>query len=115
MNPAPDAAPRFKADEGRRFKAALVRMGAACAEAATAPHLGRAWDGARDGRQAPVSDSWRIDVRHGGEKPDRVGMGGRSKEVLDRSLFNDLAGIEDHDPVRDLGDDAEIVRDEEEG
>ena len=47
------------------------------------------------------------------EQPPRVGMLRVVEELPLRALLDDAAGVHDHDLVGDLGDDAEIVRDQD--
>jgi hypothetical protein len=42
-------------------------------------------------------------------------MGGPGEKGIDARLLDDLPGVHDRQPVRGLGDDAEIVRDQQHG
>ncbi|WP_244547409.1 hypothetical protein [Bradyrhizobium sp. Gha] len=54
-----------------------------------------------------------LDLRHGAHEPDCVWMGGRSKQDISGSRLNDPALIHYEHPVRDLGHNCEIMRDED--
>ena len=64
---------------------------------------------------AASSASLLIEPRHRAEQADRVGMLRTGKQHIDRRAFDDLARIHDRDLVAHLGDDAEIVGDEDDG
>ena len=68
--------------------------------------------GVRRGRSPPSSNHGRCAVRDAGEQALRVGMALAFEQRIDRRRLDHAAGIHDHHVLRDLGDDAEIVRDE---
>ncbi len=47
------------------------------------------------------------------EEADRVRMLRRGEERVDRGLLDNAARVHDGDVLRELGDDAEVVRDED--
>ena len=51
--------------------------------------------------------------RHAGHQPARVGVGRVAEQRLDRGGLDNASGIHDRDAVDELGDDAEVVRDEQ--
>ena len=54
-----------------------------------------------------------VEPRHRLQQPQRVGMRGRGEDVGRRALFHDLAAIEHQRAVAEVGDDAEIVGDQD--
>src|SRR3954452_5689557 len=54
------------------------------------------------------------DVGDAVDQPLRIGMPWLAEQGLGRSFLNELARIHDADPVAALGDESEIMRDEEE-
>ena len=52
---------------------------------------------------------------HGGQQRLGVGMAGVGKEFFNRGTFHDAAGIHDQHAVAMLGNDAQVVRDEQRG
>ena len=53
------------------------------------------------------------DLRERGRERPRVGVRGVLEHGLRRALLDDLAGVHDVDPVADLDEDGEVVRDEQ--
>ena len=53
--------------------------------------------------------------RHRAQQPLRIGMPRRPEQLPHRGLLHLLAGIHDHHPLGDLGDDAEVMGDEHDG
>ena len=68
---------------------------------------------ARDGGQAPGPRP--VQRRDRIMQPPAIGMPGLGEDVAGRAPLHDAAGIHDHDPVGDLGDDAEIMGDQHDG
>jgi hypothetical protein len=82
---------------------------AAWLEAATRRQRGRKGHRALNrGEQKNVAINWRNAV----EQAARVGLAWRSEDRVDRALFDDVAGIHHQHALRELGDDAEVVRDQ---
>ena len=50
--------------------------------------------------------------RHAAQEPQRVGMPGLAQDLSGRRHLDELASVHDANPVTRLGDDAEIVRDQ---
>ena len=67
-------------------------------------------------RRRPAAP-WASSSRRGIEarRPARVGMAGPVEQLIDVRLLDLLARIHDHDPLGDLGDHAQIVRDQHDG
>ena len=63
--------------------------------------------------RSPAASMSRAAFGDAGEQAPRVGVARPREEVVDRRLFDDAAGIHHDDIVGDLGDDAEIVGDEQ--
>ena len=84
----------------------------AAEEAAAGAALGRGGDEAGNGgeRHAATGVAGR-----GREQAGGVGMAGMAQHLGDRPLFDDAPGVDDHDLVAQLGDDAEIMGDEQDG
>ena len=61
------------------------------------------------------SSERRAEARHRAEQRLRVGMARLREQVLDGGLLDLAAGIHDDDALGHLGDDAEVVRDEDDG
>ena len=66
---------------------------------------------ARDRRQA--SRAIAVDPRDRAEQAPRVGVLRVVEELVERALLDDPAGVHDDDAVGDVGDDAEVVGDED--
>jgi len=56
-----------------------------------------------------------VDAGKRGEEAVAVRMERAAQDVADGAFFDDAAGVHDGDAVGDLGDDAEVVGDEEDG
>ena len=54
-----------------------------------------------------------LELRVGAEQLLGVGVLGRVEDLVDRPVLDDLAEIHDRDVVGDLGDDADVVGDEQ--
>src|ERR1700722_17691386 len=93
----------------RRGHADVADKGTPRGEAATLRRLGYVPNHALDGseRRGPP-----VEPRDRTEQADGVGMLGTSEQLIDRGTLDYLAGIHHRDLVADLGDDAEIVGDE---
>ena len=97
--------------ERRRLLAALpVGEGAARREAAALGLVVGAGHRALDGRQPLAID---VEPRDRAQKADRVGVLRIGEQGRDRRAFDDLAGVHDDHLVGHLGDDAEIVGDDQ--
>ncbi len=88
------------------------RQSAARMERAAAGHVGRRRRLAGNGIE-PVARH--IDARRAAEQGRRVGMARMGEDVADRPGLDDAPAIHHRHAVRDLGDDAEIVRDQHDG
>lgn len=97
---------------GRFFSAAVERFGASWEEGAVLCWLGEFGRLAGDLAEVGVGA---VDAGEGGEEGVAVGMEGLFEEFADGAFFDDVAGVHDGDVVGDLGDDAEVVGDEEDG
>jgi hypothetical protein len=109
---------------------ALNRSGATSRNAGTASaHASSAYDSASENaarrwidraryialEQAAAAARFRIRARRGLEERLGVGMFRRQVQLLRRRDFHHLAEIEHHDPIAQVFDDIEIMRDEEHG
>lgn len=56
-----------------------------------------------------------IEIGDGGEKSPRIGMLGVVEDLVDGTDLHDLSGIHDGDPVGHVGDDAQVMGDEDDG
>src|SRR5881275_336718 len=92
--------------------AAVPRVWTAVVKATATRPARRWWHGTRNGAQ-PVARL--AEPRHGGEEALGIRVMGVGEERLDRRLFDDLTAIHNEHPRDRLGDDAEIVRDEQDG
>ncbi len=54
-----------------------------------------------------------VEARHGAQQGAQIGMLRTAKDVFERAAFDDLAAIHDDDLFGDVGDDAEIVGDQQ--
>ena len=103
-----DVAQSLERRENRVAPAALdVR--APRVEAATGRRVARRRHVARDVDQAAALP----DRRDRTEQTRRVGVSGLHEDVLDRRLLHHLARVHHHDALGHLGDDAEVVADEQ--
>src|SRR5262249_13655817 len=103
------AAPRRDLGERRTLAAAAVHGGGtARVEVAAGGRCERRWQLARDRRKAALL---RIEPRHVREQRLRVGMIRRGEQVLGARDLDHAAEIEDHHPIGDMLDYAEIVAD----
>ena len=93
---------------GARFAcfAAAFRKGTACRQLCGVRHK------ARNGRE-PVHRF--VQVRNGAEQADGVRMGRMLINVFERTVFHDFASIDDRDLAAYFRNDAEVVRDQEQG
>src|SRR5215470_19586718 len=91
-------------------RASLPRVRASIVEAASARPGGRWWNGAGNRCQTFALLS---DARHRGEESFRVRMVRPGEQIVHRRLLDDLAGVHHDDSRCRLGDDTQIVRDEE--
>src|SRR5215210_8755832 len=66
---------------------------------------------ARDRRDLALA----VEIGRRREEEAGIGMTRRVVERVDRAGLDDLARVHDRRPLADLGDDGEIVRDEDEG
>src|SRR5688500_5331993 len=85
-------------------------LGAARVEAAAGWEFGGRRDGAGDGVEAVGVGA---DFGDAGEEAAGVGMAWVVEDLAGGRLFDDLAGIHDADAIGDFGEEAEVVRDEE--
>src|SRR5262249_60046155 len=99
----------------RQLRLGLVaaRLGhwAARREAAARRHVGEIWRLAIDGRQRRAAAA---QGRQAVQEADRVGMARLVEDVAGASGLDDAPGVHYRNPVAELGDDAEVVRDEDE-
>ena len=79
--------------------------------AAGGPGAGRR-DPARQGRQPGAFGG---QARVGGEQRGGVGEPGSGEQGVHVGPFDDLAGVHDDGPVGDVGDDAPVVGDQQDG
>ena len=98
--------------EDLRAVAAVAGQRTTGLEAAAAGHGVERGDAAGDGLEGLVVA---VHARDRGEEGSCVGVGGGGEDAVHVALFDDLAGVHDGDAVGDLGDDAEVVGDEEHG
>src|SRR5262249_11619944 len=92
---------------------AAARLNAVAARMERAARRSR--QGVRDGPRNRFARQWHSNPRTRCQEAARVRMRGRSEESRCVRRLDDLAGIHDGHALTDLGDDAKIVRDEEEG
>src|SRR5215468_6501905 len=59
--------------------------------------------------------AWLIQTVHGAQQPERVGMARVGIYGADIALLNNLPGVDDIDPRRIAGNNAEIMRDQDDG
>ncbi len=97
-----------------RFRTRLLDEPAARREDASGRQLVDARDRARDRDQRPLLRG-RIEVWHATEQVERVGVQWPLEQLVQERLLHELTGVHDADPVADLGDHSEIVRDVEDG
>ncbi len=78
-------------------------------EAAPCGRMDEIGDGAGDWTKLIVAT---FNSRHATQEPQRVGMPGPAQDLSGRRHLDKLASVHDAYPVTRLGDDAEIVRDQ---
>jgi hypothetical protein len=124
---AASAISRQRRQRTMRSAPAVSCAGASMAQASTAwsqrgakaqPCGRRASEGtvpriAGNGAPAGLERARLAEARHRAQQADRVGMPGMAQHVGGRPALDDAPGIHDGDAVGDLGDHAEIVRDEQ--
>ena len=70
-------------------------------------------DGGEPGDRRQPLRAVAVDARDRAEQPPRVGVLRVVEELVERALLDDAAGVHDDDAVGDVGDDAEVVGDED--
>jgi len=69
----------------------------------------------RRARDAGQADDRPVERREGAHQPDGVGVLGALEQVVGRRRLDDLARVHDRDPVAELDEQREVVRDEQDG
>ena len=100
-----------RAQKRRRGQAAVETMRTARLETAALGRREQRRRRARDRREAP--DAWPIRSRHRPEKAPRVRVLRVAEELRLRRLLDDLPGVHHDHPLGKLGDNAHVVRDQD--